>query len=103
MRRAARTDLNHRTIVSELRAAGFAVQDTSQLGHGFPDLCISRGTVTALVEVKSKRGLKTAVERLGQAQKEFHANWKGWIITAFSTDDVLNDWRTISKRVGWSA
>lgn len=98
--RAKRTDTAHRTILSELRQAGFAVADTSSLGGGFPDAVISRNFLTALLEIKSKRGRKTAQERLREAQKDFHSTWKGPIIVAFTTADVLFDWRLLTKRVG---
>jgi hypothetical protein len=53
MRRAARTDANHRAIVKAAEQAGLRVYDTSMVGNGFPDLVAQYGSVTELWEVKN--------------------------------------------------
>jgi hypothetical protein len=101
--RAKRTDSAHASIRDELRQAGFSVHDTSGLGSGFPDLICSRQWITFLVEVKSKRSpgaQMRPLHYLTPAQRKFHAAWRGWIITAFSTQEVLDDFKLLVKRVG---
>jgi Holliday junction resolvase-like predicted endonuclease len=101
--RARRTDVAHAAIRDELRQAGFSVQDTSGVGAGFPDLICSRQLITVLVEVKTRRfegSLKKATHYLTPAQRKFHAGWHGWIITAFTTQEVLDDFKLLAKRVG---
>lgn len=52
MRRRARVDANQSEITKALRAWGWVVLDTSQLGGGFPDLLTARGGRMELIEVK---------------------------------------------------
>ena len=53
MRRAARTDANHRELFDLARALGAFVLETHQLGHGAPDGFVwSRGTSWFAVEIK---------------------------------------------------
>jgi Holliday junction resolvase len=52
MRRAARTDRNHKDVVAALKACGWTVVDCSRLGDGFPDLLAARAGVLRLVEIK---------------------------------------------------
>lgn len=53
MRRARRTDSNHAEVRDFLRKAGCVVEDTSDVGRGFPDLLVKtpKGAVL-LVEIK---------------------------------------------------
>lgn len=72
MRRAARTDRNHREIIEALRAAGAAVTDTSAVGGGYPDLTVSYRRAWYLIEVKD--GEKSPSRRkLTKAQQDWHA------------------------------
>ncbi len=98
MQYASRKDLAHAPIKAQLAAAGFAVCDLSRVGGGCPDLLISRNGVNALVELKTPRGAKTALERLGAAQHCFHSQWKGPIITAFSASDIVYNFNMLIKR-----
>ncbi len=82
-RYASRVDKNQPAIVDELRAMGFSVWHTHGLGQGFPDLCVSRAGVTALVEVKQGRG------KLTEDEREFHESWQGQIVIAYTAEDVL--------------
>lgn len=76
MRRAARTDANHREIVAALKRAGCMVIDASRVGGGVPDLCVGiRGRWTWL-EVKRKhvRGqVAPSDARLSATQVAWHA------------------------------
>ena len=63
MRLKARTDLSHRAIRDALRRVGCSVWDTSQLGGGYPDLCVrTPDGFLVLIEVKSPRGRLTAAQ-----------------------------------------
>lgn len=49
---AHRRDDNHKAIVEALRAAGWHVEDTSQVGGGFPDLVAMKHGLVEFLEVK---------------------------------------------------
>ena len=91
MRYAAKTDLNQKPMVAQIRRAGFHVHPTHRLGAGFPDLIVTgysmkRNAVLALlVEVKQER------EGLTADEIEFHEGYPldGPLIIARSADDVL--------------
>lgn len=91
MRRAAKVDGNHATIVKALRDAGCGVLDLSAVGKGCPDLLVHSPThpwEMRLLEIKD--GAKSASRRtLTPAQVKFHAEWKGWIHTVTSVDEAL--------------
>lgn len=88
MRRAARTDSNHREILDAFRRCGYSVADTSQLGDGFTDAVVARDMDTTLVEIKD--GTKPpSKQKLTGDQEKFHAGWKGRIVIIRSVDDVL--------------
>ena len=76
MRRAARTDANHKAIVQALSAYGASVIDSSRLGSGYPDLTIGHAEKTLLMEVKNP---DTAYGRKGlnDNQKRWVQGWKG--------------------------
>ena len=76
MRRAARTDANHKQIVDALKAYGVSVIDTSKLGAGYPDLTLGHAEQTLLMEVKNPA---TAYGRKGlnQNQKTWREKWNG--------------------------
>jgi len=93
MRRAARVDANHASIVKALRDAGCGVLDLSAVGKGCPDLLVHPPTypecrIAVMLEVKD--GSKPPSERkLTPAQVKFHAKWKGWISVVTSVDEAL--------------
>ena len=71
MRRAARTDSNHRAIVCGLRDAGRCVFDTSRVGNGFPDL-IAGTRASGLVFLEVKDGSKPpSARKLTPAETSF--------------------------------
>jgi len=94
MRRAARTDTNHETIMLAFRRLGCSVRSTHQLGSGFPDLIVAQKTrtdahdsVTYLVEIKD--GTKSPSRRkLTQDETEFHAQWRGRVYIVENLYDV---------------
>lgn len=83
MRRIAKKDDNHNEITEALKRFGFSVFDTHQLGDDFPDFICARSGITAVVEVKSKRG------KLTYGQERFRTLWNGLHIVARHYTDVL--------------
>ncbi len=75
MRRAARTDGNHTSVVDALRKSGCLVISLASVGKGCPDLlaCDPWGRLH-LIEVKD--GNAPASQReLTKDQEKFHAVW----------------------------
>jgi Holliday junction resolvase len=88
MRRAARTDNNHREIIDELRQLGFSVADTSRLGGGFPDIVVGKNGVNYLMEIKD--GDKPPSQRkLTPDEEKFFALWKGDAVVVNSIEEAL--------------
>ncbi len=81
MRRKARTDSNHKSIMESFRKCGCMVASLHQLGGGIPDLVVQISGTTVLVEVKA-----TKKSSLTDPQKDFHNDWKVYII--ISPEDV---------------
>jgi hypothetical protein len=106
MRYSNKRDTKHGEIVASLEAANFSVADTSRVGGGFPDLCIARNGVSALVEIKTlkylpklaKTRVKTALEHRRKAQIAFSDKWRGPIITAYTASEVISDFNMLIKR-----
>ncbi len=98
LRYKLRKDELHTQITAELQSAGFSVADTSHVGNGFPDLAIARNNVSAHVEIKTRMGLKTALERRRPSQIEFARVWKGPIIVAFTASEIVHDFNLLLKR-----
>lgn len=91
-RRAAKKDLNHKSIVSELRQLGFRVDDVAQVKKLYDLVVTGRvyGTSqvkTVRVEIKSKNGALT------QDEKDYHESepYPQTLIIAHSAEDIL-DW-----------
>jgi Holliday junction resolvase len=98
MRYKLKKDSAHAQIADELVRAGFSVADTSRVAAGFPDLAIARNGVCALVEIKTPRGLKTALERRLQSQVDFAKGWKGPIITAYTASEIIYEFNLLIKK-----
>jgi len=75
MRRAARTDGNHKEVVDEFRRLGCSVLDMSRLGEGAPDLLIGYGGISILVEVKDGRKPPSKAT-LSTLQVQWWLDWK---------------------------
>lgn len=80
MRRAAKVDGNHSQMVQAFRNAGCAVVSLAALGKGVPDLLVSFGGITWLIEVKMPKGTLT------DDQTRFLAGWTG--CHAIVTDQI---------------
>ena len=89
MRRAARTDANHKSVSDAFKALGCDVVSLAAVGNGVPDLLIGIHGVNGLVEVKD--GSKPPSEqKLTPDQEKFHANWRGRIFVCRSIVEVPN-------------
>ena len=75
-RRPSSLDRNHPAIVQALRDVGASVIDTSDIGHGFPDLVVGFRGQNYLLEVKN---LETAYGRKGlnPNQQRWSSEWAG--------------------------
>lgn len=91
-RRTSRVDKNQPAVVEAFRALGWQVAHLHAVGGGVPDLVVSgvaRGgpfegrAITALVEVKSKRG------SLEATQVDFFRTWRAPAYVVRSVEDVL--------------
>jgi hypothetical protein len=103
-------DENHARIALDLGAAGFSVFDSSKMGRGFPDMVIARNSVIALVEVKrpyvrrrSTTLQKPATTKLEATQRAFIDSFKGPVIVAYTSGEVIRDFNLLLKRrQGWA-
>lgn len=66
-----RTDANHAEVIGWFLELGCTVQDTSQVGLGFPDIVLGTVGRTVLVEIKTADG------ELLPSQRTFNAKWRG--------------------------
>jgi hypothetical protein len=88
MKYAAKADRNQPEIVSALRGIGAKVIATHTIGQGFPDLVVSYGGRTMLLEIKD--GTKPpSARKLTPAQEEFHAAWTGEIHVVDSIEQAI--------------
>lgn len=86
--RRHRSDANQAPGVEHLKAAGWSVAITSQVGDGFPDTVCARDLFTALVEWKD--GAKPPSARaLSEDQKRFRDAWSGVYIVALNPEHAL--------------
>ena len=82
-RRAARIDNNQREIVEFFRNNGFHVLHIHQLKNCC-DLIISKGLMTAAVEVKNGKG------KLSAGEEQFKEEFKGLWYLCTSLEDAAN-------------
>ena len=76
-------DKSHLSIANNLRQRGFAVLDLASVGEGCPDMLVSSGHYTALVEVKEPDGVVYADQLM------FIATWIGDAMFASNADEVV--------------
>ena len=88
MIRTARVDDNHADVVASLRRAGCSVQSLAQLGQGVPDLLVGVAGQNRLFEIKD--GSKPpSRQRLTEDEIEWHATWRGNVMTITSVEQAL--------------
>ncbi len=106
MRRAARTDGNHKEIVAAFRKLGVSVRQTYQLPDGGGDIVVGVHGFNVLVEIKDGN-LSPSKRELTPDEQVFRDDWKGWHEIVESIDDVVAlvaDLALWSKRLeeyGW--
>jgi Holliday junction resolvase len=88
MRVRARKDNNHTDIVGTLRACGWSVLDTAQLGKGAPDLFVSKAKRTIAIEIKDGKKPPSA-RKLTKDEKIFKDTWQGEYMIIESVEDVI--------------
>jgi hypothetical protein len=100
MRSSGRLDANHPTIVKELRDMGYSVLSLADLGKGKPDILVGTG--------HGKHGMNLAVEikdpaksasrrRLTTDEQIFHACWRGPLIVAETTEQIVAEMNRLTK------
>lgn len=94
MKRAARTDGNHKEIVDVLRAHGASVLHLHMVGKGCPDIVVGFRGHTYLVEIKNGSVLGW---KLTDDQKKFHVEWKAPVVILDSVDTTLCWLRQLSR------
>lgn len=77
-------DANHIEIMNKLRENGYGVIDLAAVGNSVPDLIVSNGPNTVLVEVKMPKS------QIYLAQLEFLAKWKGHAGFAETYEDAVD-------------
>jgi Holliday junction resolvase len=88
-RRAARTDMNQKSLVNQIRRCGISVAITSGVGDGFPDIVVGHQGVNYLCEIKNPD--KSPSERkLSKEEKKWHEKWRGQVAIVETLEDVLN-------------
>lgn len=95
MRRAAKVDANQEAIVRSLRQIpGVSVRVLSQVGDGFPDLCLGYRGENFLIELKD--GEKTASrKKLTPEEEKFFESWRGQVAKCETLEEILT---IINKR-----
>jgi Holliday junction resolvase len=88
MRRAAKVDANHSTIVKALRDVGATVLSLASMGHGCPDLVIGKDGKNWLVEVKDPMQ-KPSQRKLTDDERTFHALWRGQVCVIETVEEAL--------------
>jgi hypothetical protein len=83
MRRAARTDGNHREIIAALRAVGCSVFDVSRMGQGAPDIVVSFAGRSIFLELKMKGETLTPMER------DWHAATRATVAVVHSVAEAF--------------
>lgn len=80
MRRIAKKDGNHRSIVNGLRALGFSVLELHAVGGGVPDILVGWNGRERLLEIKMPDGHKprgATQAETNERQAAFRDAWRG--------------------------
>lgn len=92
MRLRAKVDSNHAEIVDAFRRMGVAVQSLAQMGGGVPDLLVSVGGITWLIEVKSGN------KEENELQQKWAEKWKGVRMTVRDVAGVESAVKTMRQQ-----
>ncbi len=88
MRRAARTDDNHATVVAGLREMGVSVLSLHAVGMGCPDIAAGWRNRTYLFEIKDPSKPPSA-RQLNKMQERWHQTWNGQAAVIHSAEEAL--------------
>jgi len=89
MRHRRRVDRNHGQIRDALRALGCVVEDTSDVGRGFPDLVVrTRAGTVLLVEVKDGEAPPSR-QRLSPDEAAMANRWGSSYAIVSSVDEAV--------------
>jgi hypothetical protein len=97
VRRAAKVDGNHRTIVAAFKALGCTVQSLAAVGKGVPDLLVAFAGFNHLVEIKDGRRVKSERKQT-PAQVAWASTWRAPRHLVESVEDVqrlVGVWRKV--------
>lgn len=89
MRRAAKTDSNHKEIMKIFRDLGCTVFSTHMVGKGFPDMVVGYRCANYLVEVKDG-SLAPSRRKLTPDEQEFVDGWNGTVSIVETIQDAIN-------------
>ena len=92
MRRAAKIDSNQNPIVDAFRELGCAVQSLAAIGKGVPDIMVSLGGITWLVEIKSEKGKENTL------QMAWARSWLGCRAVVRDYDGVVVTVKTMAAQ-----
>jgi len=99
MRRAARQDGNHGSIVAAFKALGCVVQDLSGVGGGCPDVVVGVGRFNVLAEIKDPQQPPSA-RAFTSDQKRWHKGWTGTahvVETEFDAEELVKYYRALGR------
>lgn len=89
MRKIAKTDHNHISLVKDLLKLGGTGFSMHQLGHGIPDYCYGFRGKNYLIEIKNPNN-PPSKQKLTMDQLIFHKTWAGEILVVKTIDDFLS-------------
>jgi hypothetical protein len=89
MRVRGKVDRNQPAIVRALRNAGASVQSLADIGEGCADLLVGFRGVNFVMEVKDGEAPLNK-QRLNDAEKVWHANWRGSVQVVHSVEEAVS-------------
>jgi Holliday junction resolvase len=96
-RRAHKTDTHQAELIADLRRFGFSIANYSGAGEDLPDLAIGRQGLTALLEVKTPRGLNGDY-KISEGQRGFIETWRGNpIIVGHKAESVTKEFMKLLR------
>jgi hypothetical protein len=100
LRRAAKRDINHKSIGDHLRALGWSVLDLASHGKGVPDYVVGKPGLAVLVECKSDPKISHRKDReLTPDEQRVRDRWQGPYIVVTSGEDAAQQLLQLYR--GW--
>jgi hypothetical protein len=97
VRRAAKRDVNHKSIGDHLRALGWSVLDLADHGDGIPDYVVGKPGFCCLLEVK--RPGPASARKLTPAEQAVRDRWEGPFIVVQSGEEAAE--KLLQLYRGW--